>query len=167
MGNFEIFGLQFAMTTLVYALAARWYLAPRLAFLPLRDALVPLLLVHALRHLGMTVLVTAVVPPDVPREFAVPLAYGDLLAAGLALLSIAALRARLSFATALVWIFNIVGFADLLNAFYRGTRLDVTRYQLGAAWYIPTFVVPALLVTHIMIFSLLLKRSQPITRPAR
>lgn len=31
MGNFEIFGLQFAMSTLVYALIARWYVAPRLA----------------------------------------------------------------------------------------------------------------------------------------
>lgn len=65
--------------------------------LPLRDALIPLLLLHSLRHLGLTVLVTAVVPPDVPREFTVPLAYGDLLATGLALLSIAALRARLGF----------------------------------------------------------------------
>lgn len=160
MGNFEIFGLQFAMSTLVYALIARWYVAPRLAPLPLRDALIPLLLLHSLRHLGMTVLVTAVVSADVPREFTVPLAYGDLLATGLALLSIAALRSRLGFATALVWIFNVVGTADLLNAFYQGTRLDVTRYQLGAAWYIPTFVVPALLVTHIMIFSMLLKRSR-------
>lgn len=43
-------------------------------------------------------------------------------------------------------------------AFYNGVRLDVTRYQLGAAWYIPTFVVPALLVTYIMIFSLLIRR---------
>ncbi len=158
MGNFEIFGLQFAMSTLVYALAARWYLAPRLTQMPLRDALIPLLLFHSLRHLGMTVLVTAVVPPDVPREFTVPLAYGDLLATALALLSIAALRARLGFAMRLVWIFNVVGFVDFLNAFYHGTRLDVTRYQLGAAWYIPTFVVPALIVTHIMIFSMLLKR---------
>lgn len=163
MGNFEIFGLQFAMTTLVYALAARWYLAPRLAQLTLRDALIPILLLHSLRALGMTVLVTAVVSPDVPREFAVPLAYGDLLTALLALLSIAALRARPAFATSLVWIFNSVGFVDLLNAFYQGIRLDVTRYQLGAAWYIPTYVVPALVVTHIMIFSMLLRRARPTT----
>jgi len=32
--------------------------------------------------------------------------------------------------------------------------------NLGAAWYIPTFVVPLLLVTHVMIFARLLKRSQ-------
>jgi hypothetical protein len=31
--------------------------------------------------------------------------------------------------------------------------------HLGSAWYIPTFAVPALYVTHAMIFVLLLRRS--------
>jgi len=158
MNNFQIFGLQFALSTLVYALIARWYIAPILSKLPLRTALQPLLLMHALRGLGMTLLVTAVVSPEVPRAFATQVAYGDLLATGLALLALAGLRARWAFAPAIVWVFNLEGFADLLLAFYNGVRLDVTRYQLGAAWYIPTFVVPALLVTHIMIFSMLTKR---------
>jgi len=160
VGNFEIFGLQFAMSTLVYALAARWYLTPRLARLPLRDALIPLLLLHAMRHLGMTGLVTAVVSLDVPRGFVAQVGYGDLLAAWLALLSIAALRGRWAFAIPLVWIFNIVGLADLLNALYQGTVLDVSRYQVGSFWYVPTFVVPALIITHIMIFSMLSQHSR-------
>jgi len=160
MGSFQIFGLQFLVSFVVYALIARWYLVQRLAALPLRDALQPLLLLHSLRTLGMTLLVPAVVSSEVPRQFAVQLAYGDLLAAGLALLSLAALRARAGFAIALVWIFNIEGFLDLLNAFYLGVRHDVTRYQLGAAWYTPTYVVPALLVTHLMIFSMLVKRKR-------
>lgn len=158
MSNFQIFGLQFTVSLFVYALIARWYVAPRLAALPLRDALTPLLLLHSMRHLGMTFLVTVVVSPEVPRTFATQVAYGDLLALGLALLSIAALRARLGFAILVVWIFNIVGFVDLLNAFYQGTQLDVSRYQLGPGWFIPTFAVPALIVTHVMIFSMLLKR---------
>jgi len=49
MNNFQIFGLQFTLSTLVYALIARWYIAPILARLPLREALPPLLLTHALR----------------------------------------------------------------------------------------------------------------------
>lgn len=157
MGNFQIFGLQFVVSVFVYALVARWYVAPRLSALPLRVALQPFLLQHSLRTLGLTMLVTSVVSPDVPRQFANQVAYGDLLAAALALLSLAAFRARLGFAVALAWIFNIEGFVDLLNAFYVGIRLDVTRYQLGAAWFIPTFVVPALLVTHVMMFSMLRK----------
>jgi len=160
MTSLQIFGLQFTLSVIVYGLIARWYVAPRLAALPLRDALIPLLLLHAMRHLGMTLLVPAVVDPLLPRGFAVPVAYGDLLALALALLAILALRTRLPMAMALVWLFNIWGSLDLLNALYQGIRLDVTRYQLGAAWYIPTFVVPALLVTHVMIFRMLLHRAR-------
>lgn len=162
MNNFQIFGLQFAISTLVYALIARWYVAPILGKLPLRTALQPLVLIHGLRVLGLTVLVTAVVSPEVPRAFATQVAYGDLLATGLALLALAGLRARWAFAPALVWVFNLEGFADLLLAFYNGVRLDITRYPLGAAWYIPTFVVPALLVTHLMMFSMLIRRPRSV-----
>jgi hypothetical protein len=158
MENLEIFGLQFVGSLLLFTLVARWYIAPRLAAMPLPAALQPLLLYHTTRTLGMTFLVSAVVGSGVPRAFAVQVAYGDLIAAVLALLSIAALRRRASFALALVWIFNIGGFVDLLNALVFGIRANVASAPLGAAWYIPTYAVPALLVTHIMIFSMLLKR---------
>ena len=158
MGNFEIFGVQFLGSLLLYTLVARWYIAPRLAAMSLPTALQPLLLHHTTRTLGMTLLVSAVVGPAVPRAFAVQVAYGDLIAVVLALLSIAALRSRASFALALVWIFNIEGFVDLLNALVYGIRHNVASAPLGAAWYIPTYAVPALFVTHIMIFSMLLKR---------
>ncbi len=158
VGNFEIFGVQFAGSLLIYGLVARWYIAPRLATMSLTAALQPLLLQHATRTLGMTLLVSAVVGPGVPKAFAVQVAYGDLIAAVLALLALAALRARASFALGLVWIFNIEGAVDLLNALAYGIRHNVASAPLGATWYIPTYVVPALLVTHIMMFSMLLKR---------
>ncbi len=160
MNAFQIFGLQTTLSLIVYALIAKWYVWPRLNTLPLHEALVPLLLLHALRHIGMTVLVTVMLDPAVPQAFTVPLGYGDLAAGLLALLSIFALRGRLSLAVLLVWLFNIWGVLDLLNAAYQGIRLDVVRYDLGATWYIPTFFVPALYVTHVMIFMLLLKRSR-------
>jgi len=87
----------------------------------------------------------------------VPAAYGDLLAALLALLAIAALRMAWAGAIPLVWLFNVEGTLDLVNAFYQGLRHDV---QLGGAYYIPTFVVPALLVTHAMIFAMLMRRAR-------
>lgn len=155
MSTFQIFGLQFLLSLVVYALIARWYVAPRLAVLPLPSALAPLLFLHAFRHLGMVFLVPTVVGPSLPPAFAVPAAYGDLLAALLALLAIVALRAGWGSALALTWLFNVVGTLDLLNAFFQGNRLQV---QLGAAYYIPTFAVPALLVTHAMIFVMLLRR---------
>ena len=151
----QIFGLQFALNLLVYWLIAVWYVGPWLARLPLERALAPLLLLHATRHLGLVFLVPTVVGTPLPDAFALPAAYGDLLAAILALLALAALRAGWTGALALVWLFNVVGTLDLLNALAQGVRLGV---QLGAAYYIPVVAVPALLVTHAMVFGLLLRR---------
>ena len=152
-----IFGLQVVLSLVVYSLIARWYVVPRLAALPLRDALTPLLLLHAFRYLGMVFLVPTVVGPALPAAFAVPAAYGDLLAALLALLAIAALRQAWPSAIPLVWLFNVEGTLDLVNVFYQGLRNNV---QLGAAYYIPTVAVPALLVTHAMIFAMLIRRTR-------
>src|SRR5215813_6240012 len=79
MNAFQIFGLQTTLSLIVYALIAKWYVWPRLTALPLSAALVPLLLVHAMRHIGTTVLMTGVIEPATPQAFTVPLAYGDLV----------------------------------------------------------------------------------------
>jgi hypothetical protein len=151
----QIFGLQFALSLLVGSLLARWHVWPRLAALPARRALPPLLFVHATRYVGLAFLVPTVVPPDVPAAFAVPAAYGDLLAAGLALLALLALRGEWPGALALTWLFNLVGTVDLLYAVSQGVRLEV---RLGAAYFIPILVVPVLFITHVMIFALLRRR---------
>jgi len=154
MSGQQIFGLQVVLTFVVYGLVAKWYVSPRLATLPLGAALQPLLVLHALRHLGMVFLVPTVVGPALPASFAVPAAYGDLLAGLLALAAMGALRTRSSIAIPLTWLFNVVGLLDLINAFYQGLSNDV---QLGAAYYIPTFIVPALVITHLMIFRMLVR----------
>jgi hypothetical protein len=154
MNGQQIFGLQVLLSFLVYGLVARWYVRPRLAPLPLPAALQPLLVLHAFRHLGMVFLVPTVVGPALPASFAVPAAYGDLLAGLLALAAIGALRARSRIALPLTWVFNVIGLLDLVHAFYQGLANDV---QLGAAYFIPTFVVPALVVTHVMIFRMLVR----------
>ena len=151
----QIFGLQFALSLVVGSLLARWHVWPRLAALPARRALPPLLFVHATRYVGLAFLVPTVVPPDVPAAFAVPAAYGDLLAAGLALLALLALRGEWPGALALTWVFNLVGTVDLLYAVSQGVRLEV---RLGAAYFIPILVVPVLFITHVMIFALLRRR---------
>jgi hypothetical protein len=155
MSSLQIFGLQVALSFVVYGLIAAWYVAPALAGRPLEIALPPLLLLHAFRHLGLVFLVPTVVGAAVPPGFAVPAAYGDLLAGLLALAALLALRARSAAAVPLVWLFSAVGLLDLINAFYQGLSADV---QLGAGYYIPTFVVPALVVTHGMILRVLLRR---------
>jgi hypothetical protein len=154
----QIFGLQVLLSFVLFSLVARWYVSPRLAALPVDRALQPLLVLHATRHMGLVFLVPTVVGGTLPAAFAVPAAYGDLLAGLLAVAAIATLRARARVARPLTWLFNVVGLLDLVNAFYQGLSHDV---QLGAAYFIPTFVVPALVVTHVMMLRMLLRHPGP------
>ena len=55
--NYLILAVQVTVATVVYALIYRWYIAPRLAGLPLLVALQPLLLVQAFRFTGLTLAV--------------------------------------------------------------------------------------------------------------
>jgi hypothetical protein len=56
-------------------------------------------------------------------------------------------------------VFNIWGAVDLLMAFYQGVLgVRIDPGGLSAAYFIPTVVVPPLLVTHGLIFWLLLRK---------
>ncbi len=149
-----IFGLQFVLSVVAWGLLARWLLSPRLKEKSRHEALFWLTVPHAFRHVGMVFLVPGVVAQPLPESFANPAAYGDLLTGVLALLALIALRTSWTGAVVLVWLFNTVGTVDLLNAL---RHVDVAP-DFGAAWYIPTFLVPLLLVTHFMIFARLLRR---------
>ena len=140
----------------MFALIAKWYVSPWLAGKPIQQALLPLIFPHAFRHIGLTFFVPGVVAQPLPTFFAYTAAYGDLVSGLLALLSLIALRGGWRLALPLVWLFTIVGTLDLLNAL---RHADVVP-DLGATWYIPTFLVPVLLVTHVMIFTRLLKRKR-------
>ncbi|AFY38370.1 hypothetical protein Lepto7376_2071 [[Leptolyngbya] sp. PCC 7376] len=153
MDTLTIFGLQFILSLMVFSLLAKWYLLPRLAQYSTPQALLLLLIPHTLRHLGLVFLVPGLVVQPLPSSFANAAAYGDLISGLLALLAMVALRSRWAIALGLVWIFNIVGTVDLLNAL---RKVEVVPY-LGTTWYIPTFVVPILLVTHVMIFAQVFK----------
>ncbi len=156
MDTQAIFGLQFFLSIVLWGLIAKWLLAPWLEKKSPHKALFWLTLPHAFRHLGMVFLVPGVVAQTLSESFAAPAAYGDLVTGVLALLALIALRSSWARALALVWLFNIVGTVDLLNALRHANAVP----DLGAAWYIPTFFVPLLLVTHFMIFVRLLRRGR-------
>jgi hypothetical protein len=152
-----LFGISIALGFLVWGIVAARYLWPALRTRSRLDALRPLLLLHSFRFVGLAFLVPGVVSPELPAAFARPAGYGDLGAAILALIALAGLQTRLGIA--LVWVFNLWGSADLLHAYYQGRiGVGVEPGQLGAAYFIPTVVVPLLLVTHVLVFRLLLRR---------
>ena len=149
--------ISIVMGLLVFGLTARWYVAPLLARLDRKAALTPFLLFHGTRYIGLAFLIPGVTAEPLDPRFAHAAAYGDLLAAVLALVALLALRLGWPIALPLVWIFNIVGTLDLLNAVFQGLRYT-SDGQLGATYFIPAIVVPALLVTHAIVFWLLVRR---------
>ena len=156
-----LFGLSVLMSFVAYGIVTKLYIWPRLRVMPREDALTALVVPHTFRFVGLSFLVPGVVSPSLPSEFAAPAAYGDLVAAMLAVIATFALQARASWAIAIVWVFNVWGTLDLLNAIYNGqigVRIDVR--SLGAAFYIPTVIVPALLILHALIFWILLRPKQ-------
>src|SRR4030095_8741065 len=152
-----LFGISVILSFIAWGVIARRYIWPALRRVPRTQALRPLLLLHAFRFVGLAFLIPGVVSPDLPVAFAVPAAYGDVSTSILALLAIATMGSTLGII--LVWAFNILGSADLLYAFYQGNRvgLDLAPGLQGAAYFIPTVLVPLLLITHALVFLLLLK----------
>src|SRR5258708_6120123 len=152
----NILTVNLVFSTLVFWIAARIYLIPRLAELRPKAVLLPILLLHAFRHLGLMFLAPGAIYPGIPPQFAYPAAFGDLLAAVLALASIAAVLANTRGARLLVWIFNIEGSLDLITAIALATVFGAAP-SMGPAYWIPAFWVPALLVTHYITFIVLLR----------
>jgi len=157
MGSTQIFWMQLLTSIVVIGLVAVWYVWPLLLKLSGNSALILLLFVHVPRYVGMTLLVTDMVDPKLPREFLSGAAYGDLLEAALALASIFALRSNWRVAVPLVWVTNTWGFVDLLNGVRGVVQLNVPNFSLATLWYVYTFYAPLVIVSHLMIFWILIK----------
>jgi hypothetical protein len=103
----------------------------------------------------MNFMVAGFVSPELSSAFANQIAWGDLIAAVLALVSMAALSWRWPIAVPIVWVFNIWGTLDLLNAYYMGVTKIGNPGLFGAGIYIPALYVPLLLMSHALAFMIL------------
>ncbi len=158
MNVFALFGISTLMSLVSSGVIAQLFAWPRLRMMNRDQALLVLVAPHMfLRFIGLSLLVPGVVSPSLPAAFAVPAAYGDFVAGIFAVIATVALSRRASWAMAFVWLFNSWGAADLLFAAFQGLRVQIDPGALGAAFYIPTAVVPPLLVTHALIIRLLVR----------
>lgn len=144
-----------AFSLIAWGIVTARYIWPALRLRQPAEALRPLLALHSFRFLGLAFLVPGVVSSNLPSAFARSAAYGDIIAATLAVLSLLSLPRRTGIVVA--WFFNVWGLADLLNAFYQANHSGLLAGQLGAAYFIPTLIVPLLLITHGLVFRLLLQ----------
>jgi hypothetical protein len=173
MDTLTIFLTQLTLSIVVFSLLAKWFIGPWLADKPLHVALLALTFPHAMRHVGLSFLVPGLVDDSLHDSFAGLAAYGDFATGLMALVALVALRHRWRLAIPLVWLFNIVGIVDLVNALRQADNVPL----LHTTWYIPTFFVPLLLVTHAVMFVRLFRHafgkssshveSQPVLSPAR
>lgn len=153
----NILTINLLFSTFVFWIAIRLYLLPKLNELKPKTVLLPVLLLHSTRHLGLMFLTSGAIYPGMPLPFAYPAALGDVVSALLALASIFAINKDFSSAYILVWVFNLFGTLDLLVAVALATIYNAQPY-MGPAYWIPAFWVPALLVTHAVTFILLWNR---------
>lgn len=167
MGSVAIFWMQLLVSCAVVSLVTAWYIWPSLIRLPRSSALILLLFVHVPRYVGMTELVPGMIDPTLPNAFVSSAAYGDLVAAALAIAAIFALRSTWRGAIPLVWVANVWGFVDLLNGVRGVLQLNVPSFNLATFWYVYTFYAPVVLVSHVMIFVVLLKARSWERQPFR
>lgn len=154
-----LFGLSVALSFVAWGLVTAQVIWPELRERTFEDAMRPLLILHSFRFVGLSFLIPGVVSGDLPVNFTFDAAYGDIVAMLLAVAALAALRTRLGIP--LVWIFNLWGSIDLLNAFYQASAGGIMPGHLGATYFIPTVLVPLALITHGLMFRLLVRRLRP------
>src|SRR5262245_40621439 len=109
----NILTVNLIFSTVVFWVAAKLYVLPKLQNYEARTLLLPILLLHSLRHLGLMFLASGATYPGIPLQFAYPAAYGDLITAVLAMIAILAVATRARSAKLLVWLFSVVGLLDL------------------------------------------------------
>ena len=152
-----LFGISVTFGLAVWGVVAWQYIWPALSERPSPGSLKPILVLHAFRFLGLAFVVPGVVSPELPAAFAQPVAYGDFITAVLALSAVATLGTRTG--TVVTWVFNTFGTADLLIAFYLGSRISLPNNPglLGAGYFILAAYVPLLFITHGLAFRILLR----------
>lgn len=159
-----IFGLQLVLGYVPWLLAGA-YAWPWLRSMEPVQAQRAIATLHSFRFFGLVFIVPGVVGPDLPAGFATSAAYGDFATGLLAMLALLTVRMRPLFWTFVV-AFNLVGAADLLINYYHGATLGLPEHAgaLAATYWIPILYVPALMITHVVAFTLLLRRAPETAR---
>lgn len=139
---------------MVFYAAYHWLVKPRLPQLQPGMVLIPILLLHSLRHLGLMFLTTGVASPAMPQQFAVPAAAGDFLTAVLAMMAAFLIQRKSTWAVPMTWLFSVVGIADFAMAVVLSRLYNAADFMGGSYW-IPSFWVPMLIVGHIIVITVL------------
>lgn len=158
-----LFPLQLVLGYAAWLLCLGVYVLPRLTSMDRVAAHRAIATVHSFRFFGLVFILPGVVGPHLPADFATFAAEWDLATGILAMLALVTVRIRPVFWLFVV-AFNVVGAADLILDYAHAMHVGLPAMagQLGAAYAIPVVYVPALMITHVAAFYLLMRR-QPTT----
>ena len=109
-----LLGLSVLLSFCAFGIVTILYILPRLRGMDRQDAIAALVVPHSFRFIGLSFLVPGAVSSSLPPAFAMPAAYGDLVAAILAMIAVLALSIRAFWAMSIVWVFNVWGAVDIL-----------------------------------------------------
>ncbi len=157
MDNFLIINLQAIIGTISIILAFNWWIKPRIANLSIQDALLPFVFLNTFRYLGLSFMAKEQFYDGFPTDFLTTVGLWDLTTAVLAVIAAIALKNKWSFAIPLVWVFNIVGFSDLITAFPQFFGNKLYDHDLGFIWLMFVTYGLATFLSHIYIFIRLIK----------
>jgi len=143
------------MSLAAWSILVRVHLLPWLDRKTKREALLVVVMPHMFRHVGAMAMFPGI--GAAPIEWALPLAWGDGITAVLAMTSMIVLFRDWRHATKVVWIFNTFGLLDLLHNGYNSVVLVVAP-RLGPIGYVVAFVVPMMLLSHVLVYRTLLRR---------
>src|ERR1700738_1908699 len=147
-----------AFSFIAWGIVTARYIWPELRPRQRAEALRPLLILHSFRFIGLAFLVSGVVSPDLPSAFAHSAAYGDIIAAILALLALISLPSASG--VVIAWIFSLLGTADLFNAFYQANHAGLMAGQLGAHHFFQHFAAALVLMTVGVGFRILMQHQK-------
>ena len=157
MDNFTIINLQALTGTVAIILGFKYWIQPKISKLSLYEALLPFVFLNTFRYLGLTFMAKEQFYDSFPTEFLNTVGLLDFSTAILAIIAAIALKNKWSFAIPLVWIFNIVGFGDLITAFPQFFGLELYNQNLGFIWLMFVTYGLATFLSHIYIFIRLFK----------
>ena len=158
MDNFTIINIQALVGTIAIFLGFRYWIQPRVSQLQIHDALLPFVFLNTFRYLGLSFMAKEQFYGGFPNDFLTTVGLLDLTTSVLAVLAVVALKNRWRFAIPLVWVFNLVGFGDLITAFPQFFGLKLYEQDLGFIWLMFVTYGLATFLSHIYIFIRLLKK---------
>ena len=151
------------LSFIMFGMMAALYVAPLLAARQRAAALIPLLWVHAFRHVALQIYSAqqfGFAVSDAARD---EIAAGDVACMVLAVISLVALHYRMRMAPILVWVLVAATIVDLVNATIAGVREELFAAASGLTWLILTFYVPLLWVSvGLIVWQLCSRRREPL-----